>query len=377
MVWFSAVQCWFVSGSNNATGICKQAWTNCTEHIHVVFTLLSQHCHVYRIEHIVTKHCQCANRLLASRNPVSGSGADGSGIRKSPRVPMSPTSTTTTTTTTTTTDIRRREWVKTCFKMGRRFSLKIVDDTLKKVFFKVRKLPPIHVIQPLLTFTHFTFNFHMFTHFTFTLLFISLSLSVGSAYWNNTFTFLFISLSFSYISLSCSYISLSLSVGSAHWNNTRLLHHRSSPPHSALCQWLPAAWGGNFRKWRDGEHYDHENQNWKYEDKYENSNVTQEQHFQYVWDPEYLLSPTTGPAKLERAAMEEAFPINYDYFQVCHRYHCHCRHHHQIMKCCNLCTSSCCFVIWHQDLVLSSYGSASVFKYQPHIQFTQCKPLSS
>ena len=42
---------------------------------------------------------------------------------------------------------------------------------------------------------------------------------------------------------------------------------------------------------------------------------------QYVWDPEYLLSPTTGPAKQERAAMEEAFPINYDYFQVCH--HCH------------------------------------------------------
>ena len=42
--------------------------------------------------------------------------------------------------------------------------------------------------------------------------------------------------------------------------------------------------------------------------------------FQYVWDPEYLLSPTTGPAKQERAAMEEVFPINYDYFQVGRHY---------------------------------------------------------
>ena len=48
--------------------------------------------------------------------------------------------------------------------------------------------------------------------------------------------------------------------------------------------------------------------------------------FQYVWDPEYLLSPTTGPAKQERAAMEEVFPINYDYFQVSGQWHC--LHHH-------------------------------------------------
>ena len=54
--------------------------------------------------------------------------------------------------------------------------------------------------------------------------------------------------------------------------------------------------------------------------------------FQYVWDPEYLLSPTTGPAKQERAAMEEVFPINYDYFQV-GRHYLHClnnHHHHQL-----------------------------------------------
>ena len=51
--------------------------------------------------------------------------------------------------------------------------------------------------------------------------------------------------------------------------------------------------------------------------------------FQYVWDPEYLLSPTTGPAKQERAAMEEVFPINYDYFQVGrHYWHCLNNHHH-------------------------------------------------
>ena len=50
-----------------------------------------------------------------------------------------------------------------------------------------------------------------------------------------------------------------------------------------------------------------------------------------------MLSPTTGPAKQERAAMEEVFPINYDYFQVgrhyClqhrhHHHHHHHRHHH-------------------------------------------------
>ena len=40
------------------------------------------------------------------------------------------------------------------------------------------------------------------------------------------------------------------------------------------------------------------------------------QRMEYAWDPEYLLSPTTGPAKLERAAMEESFPVNYDKFQV-------------------------------------------------------------
>ena len=53
-----------------------------------------------------------------------------------------------------------------------------------------------------------------------------------------------------------------------------------------------------------------------------------------MWDPEYLLSPTTGPAKLERAAMEEAFPINYDYFQVhhCHDHHCQ-RHYSHCHNC--------------------------------------------
>ena len=49
-------------------------------------------------------------------------------------------------------------------------------------------------------------------------------------------------------------------------------------------------------------------------------NIDPHDIFQYVWDPEYLLSPTTGPAKQERAAMEEVFPINYDYFQVGRHY---------------------------------------------------------
>jgi hypothetical protein len=39
------------------------------------------------------------------------------------------------------------------------------------------------------------------------------------------------------------------------------------------------------------------------------------QRMNYAWDPEYLLSPSTGPAKQEREVMENFFPINYDYFQ--------------------------------------------------------------
>ena len=41
------------------------------------------------------------------------------------------------------------------------------------------------------------------------------------------------------------------------------------------------------------------------------------QRLDYNYDPEYLISPSTGPAKQERALMEEYFPVNYDYFQVC------------------------------------------------------------
>ena len=40
------------------------------------------------------------------------------------------------------------------------------------------------------------------------------------------------------------------------------------------------------------------------------------QRLNYNYDPEYLISPSTGPAKQERAVMEKYFPINYDYFQV-------------------------------------------------------------
>ena len=34
------------------------------------------------------------------------------------------------------------------------------------------------------------------------------------------------------------------------------------------------------------------------------------------YDPEYLISPSTGQAKQERAIMEEYFPTDYNYFQV-------------------------------------------------------------
>ena len=40
------------------------------------------------------------------------------------------------------------------------------------------------------------------------------------------------------------------------------------------------------------------------------------QRMNYNYDPEYLISPSSGRAKLERAIMEEYFPINYNYFQV-------------------------------------------------------------
>ena len=40
------------------------------------------------------------------------------------------------------------------------------------------------------------------------------------------------------------------------------------------------------------------------------------QRMDYNYDPEYLLSPSTGPAKQERATMETQFPIDYEYFQV-------------------------------------------------------------
>lgn len=40
------------------------------------------------------------------------------------------------------------------------------------------------------------------------------------------------------------------------------------------------------------------------------------QRLVYNYDPEYLISPSSGPAKNERAIMEKYFPVNYDYFQV-------------------------------------------------------------
>lgn len=39
------------------------------------------------------------------------------------------------------------------------------------------------------------------------------------------------------------------------------------------------------------------------------------QRMNYNYDPEYLLSPSTGEAKQERAIMEKYFPVNYNYFQ--------------------------------------------------------------
>ena len=40
------------------------------------------------------------------------------------------------------------------------------------------------------------------------------------------------------------------------------------------------------------------------------------QRMDYNYDPEYLLSPSTGAAKAERAVQEKYFPIDYNYFQV-------------------------------------------------------------
>jgi len=39
------------------------------------------------------------------------------------------------------------------------------------------------------------------------------------------------------------------------------------------------------------------------------------QRMDYNYDPEYLLSPSTGEAKQERAIMEKYFPVNYNFFQ--------------------------------------------------------------
>ena len=41
------------------------------------------------------------------------------------------------------------------------------------------------------------------------------------------------------------------------------------------------------------------------------------QRLDYNYDPEYLISPSSGPAKQERAVMEQFFPVNYEFFQVC------------------------------------------------------------
>merc|ERR1719189_919683 len=35
----------------------------------------------------------------------------------------------------------------------------------------------------------------------------------------------------------------------------------------------------------------------------------------YNYDPEYLISPDSGPAKSERAVMEHFFPVNYQQYQ--------------------------------------------------------------
>ena len=40
------------------------------------------------------------------------------------------------------------------------------------------------------------------------------------------------------------------------------------------------------------------------------------QRMDYNYDPEYLISPTSGPAKTERALMEKYFPVDYQHFQV-------------------------------------------------------------
>ena len=40
------------------------------------------------------------------------------------------------------------------------------------------------------------------------------------------------------------------------------------------------------------------------------------QRMDYNYDPEYLISPTTGPAKSERALMEQFFPVDFQQFQV-------------------------------------------------------------
>jgi len=39
------------------------------------------------------------------------------------------------------------------------------------------------------------------------------------------------------------------------------------------------------------------------------------QRLDYNYDPEYLISPSSGPAKQERAVMEQFFPVNYEFFQ--------------------------------------------------------------
>ena len=48
------------------------------------------------------------------------------------------------------------------------------------------------------------------------------------------------------------------------------------------------------------------------------------QRMDYSYDPEYLMSPTQGAAKQERAVMEQYFPVNYQYFQV----HCQSKWKH-------------------------------------------------
>ena len=38
------------------------------------------------------------------------------------------------------------------------------------------------------------------------------------------------------------------------------------------------------------------------------------QRMDYNYDPEYLISPDSGPAKSERAVMEHFFPVNYQQY---------------------------------------------------------------